>query len=242
MFCAVDSPIALAFLRRYPSPVDARGLGEQRLAAFLKRHGYTGRKPARELLGRLRNGAEGRAGELEMQARRQIVLALVSALEPIVARISELTIEIRHALAAHPDGQTFRSLFIASDSWLCAATMLAEIGDCRERYPTYRSLAADAGQAPVAVESGKAKHAQFRWACDHRLRAAFCTLADSSRRHNPWAADTYNRARARGASHTHATRILGRAWSQIIWRLWHDHDTYDPHRHTALQSLIAAGG
>jgi Transposase len=32
--CAVDSPIALAFLRRYPTPVDARGLGEQRLASF----------------------------------------------------------------------------------------------------------------------------------------------------------------------------------------------------------------
>jgi transposase len=240
VFWSLDTQIALAFLRRYPTPVDARGLGEQRLAAFLKRHGYPGRKPARELLARLREGAEGRAGELETQARRQVVLALVSTLEPIVARISELSIEIRHALDAHPDGPTFRSLFIAHDSWLCAATMISEIGDCRERYPTYRALAADAGQAPVAVESGKSKHAQFRWACDHRLRQAVCTLADSSRRHNPWAADIYDRARARGASHTHATRILGRAWCQVIWRLWHDHDTYDPQQHTALQRLIAA--
>ena len=240
VFSAVDSQIALAFLRRYPTPLDARGLGEQRLAAFLKRHGYPGRKPASELLERLRGGAEGRAGELEMQARREVVLALVSALEPIVARISELTIEIRHALDEHPDGATFRSLFIAHDSWLCAATMLAEIGDCRDRYPSYRTLAADAGQCPVAVESGKAKRAQFRWACDHRLRDAFDTLADSSRRHNPWAADIYQRARARGASHAHAARILGRAWSQIIWRLWHDHDTYDPDKHTARQRLIAA--
>ena len=45
VFCSVDTGIALAFLRRYPAPTDARGLGEQRLAAFLKRHGYTGRKP-----------------------------------------------------------------------------------------------------------------------------------------------------------------------------------------------------
>jgi transposase len=242
VFCSVDSKIALAFLKRYPTPGDAVGLGEQRLAAFLKRHGYPGRKPARELLGRLREGAQGRAGELETKARREIVLSLVSALEPIVERISELTIEIRHAINEHPDGQTFRSLFIDPDSWLCAATMAAEIGDCRQRYPTYRALAADAGQCPVAVESGKSKHAQFRWACDHRLRKAFCTLSDSSRRHNPWAADIYNRARARGASHTHATRVLGRAWSQVIWRLWHDRDIYDPQRHTALQQLIAAGG
>jgi transposase len=211
VFWSVDSKIALAFLKRYPSPLDAGGLGEQRLDAFLKRHGYPGRRPARELVARLRDGAEGRAGELETQARREIVLALVSALEPVVARISELTIEIRHALDQHPDGQTFRSLVIAQDSWLCAATMIAEIGDCRGRYPSYRALAADAGRAPVAVESGKAKHAQFRWACDHRLRAAFCTLADASRRHNPWAADIYNRARARGASHTHATRASSAA-------------------------------
>ena len=135
VFCAVDSPIALAFLRRYPSPVDARGLGEQRLAAFLARHSYSGRKPARELLGRLRNGAEGRAGELEMLARRQIVLGLVDALEPIVAAIGELTAQIRQAVDDHPDGRTFRSLFIAPDSVLCAATMIAEIGDCRDRYP-----------------------------------------------------------------------------------------------------------
>ncbi len=91
-----------------------------------------------------------------MHARREIVLALVSALEPIVARISELTIEIRHALDDHPDGETFRSLFIAQDSWLCAATMIAEIGDCRQRYPTYRALAADAGQAPVLVHLSRA--------------------------------------------------------------------------------------
>ena len=240
VFSSVDSRIALAFLGRYPTPVDARGLGEQRLAAFLKRHGYPGRKPAAELLERLRAGAEGRAGELETAARRQLVLALVSALEPIVARISELTIEIRQALDEHPDGATFRSLFIAHDSWLCAASMLAEIGDCRDRYPSYRELAADAGQCPVAVQSGKAKRAQFRWACDHRLRQAFDVLADSSRRHNPWAADIYQRARNRGAGHAHAARVLGRAWCQVIWRLWQDHDTYNPAQHTSLQRLIAA--
>jgi hypothetical protein len=31
------SPISLALLERYPSPADARGLGEARLAAFLAR-------------------------------------------------------------------------------------------------------------------------------------------------------------------------------------------------------------
>src|SRR5271165_3419817 len=35
LFTHLNSPISLAFLERYPSPADARGLGEARLAAFL---------------------------------------------------------------------------------------------------------------------------------------------------------------------------------------------------------------
>jgi transposase len=240
VFAEIDSPIALAFLKRYPSPADTVGLGEQRMARFLARHHYCGRRAPDALLGRLRGAAQGRAEALENEARRQIVLALVAALEPIVARIAELTSEIRAGLAEHADGPTFRSLFIDPKSAVCAAAMLSEIGDCRDRYPTKATLAADAGQSPVAIESGKSKRARFRWACDHRLRAAICTLADSSRHHNPWAADIYARARARGCSHQHAIRILGRAWCGVIWRLWHDRDVYDPDRHTALQRLLTA--
>jgi transposase len=239
IFADIDSPIALAFLRRYPSPADTHGLGEQRLERFLARHHYCARRSARELPGRLRGAAHGRAGQLETQARRRIVLALVTALEPIAARIAELTGEIRGALADHPDGRTFRSLFIDPKTAVCPATILSEIGDCRDRYPTVAALAGDAGQSPVAIESGKSKRARFRRACDHRLRAAIGTLADTSRHHNPWAADIYTRARQRGCTHQHAIRILGRAWCHVIWRLWHDHDVYDPNRHSALQRLLA---
>jgi transposase len=242
IFAEIDSPIALAFLRRYPSPADARGLGEQRLARFLARNHYCGRRPAGELLGRLRGAADGRAGTLEAETRRQIVLALVAALEPLVARIAELASEIRSALHDHPDGEIFASLFRDPKTAICPATILAEMGDRRDRYPTKAALCGDAGQTPVAVESGKSKRARFRWACDHRLRNAIATLADTSRHTNPWAADIYARARARGCSHPHATRILGRAWCDVIWRMWHDHTTYEPALHGGYQRLIAPKG
>ncbi len=35
VFAEIDSPIALAFLKRYPTPPAARGFGEQRMAQFL---------------------------------------------------------------------------------------------------------------------------------------------------------------------------------------------------------------
>jgi transposase len=64
------------------------------------------------------------------------VLALVAALRPIVEQIRLLTSEIAHAVRAHPDGAIFVSLFRDPKSVVTAATLLAEIGDCRARYPT----------------------------------------------------------------------------------------------------------
>jgi hypothetical protein len=114
--------------------------------------------------------------------------------------------------------------------------VLGEIGDCRGRYPHRDSIAADAGQAPVAVESGKRKHAKFRWACNKRLRNALATLAHNARRWNQWAAARY--ANARGHNHRRALRTLGRAWSRIIWRCWQTHTPYDPAQHTGLQQHL----
>ena len=239
IFAEVDSPIDLAFLERYPSPSDARGLGEKRLAAFLARHGYSGRKTTAQLLAKLRDAPQGRAGDAEIEARRAIVHALVAALRPIVAKITELTSEIAHRVRAHPDGHVFLSLFRDPKSVVCAAALLSEIGDCRARYRSAEALAADAGMSPVAVESGKRKVACFRRGCDHRLRAAMSTLADATRHWHPWAADRYATARARGQDHQRAIRTLGRAWCRVLWRCWQDGVAYDPDRHHGLQQHIA---
>ena len=235
VFSDLASPISLAFLERYPSPQAARGLTEKRLAQWLARHHYCGRKHPADLLARLRNAPSGRAGELEADVRRGIVLALVAALKPIVEQIRLLTSEIAHAVHTHPDGQVFLSLFRDPKSVVTAATLLAEIGDCRDRYPTSEHLAADAGMSPVAVESGRRKVACFRRGCDHRLRDATSTLADATRHWHPWAADHYARARARGHDHPRAIRTLGRAWCRVLWRCWQDRVPYDPDRHRALQ-------
>ena len=238
LFSAIDSPISLAFLARYPSPADARGLGEKRMAAFLKAQHYSSRKTAAQLLERLRAAPTGRAGEVETRARRSVVVRLVATLEMMVRQIAELESEISQTLDAHPDGEIFRSFFRSRESVICAATLLSEIGDCRGRYPHRDAIAADGGQAPVAKESGKRKHAKFRWACNKRLRNALSTLAHSTRIWNPWAADRYAPARARGHNHRRALRTLGRAWSRIIWRCWTTHTPYDPARHTGLQQHI----
>ncbi len=110
LFSAIDSPISLAFLARYPSPVDARGLGEKRIAAFLKAHRYSNRKTPAALLERLRSAPAGRAGDTEAHARRSIVARLVATLQIMVRQITELESEISEGLDAHPDGEIFAVL------------------------------------------------------------------------------------------------------------------------------------
>jgi transposase len=127
-----------------------------------------------------------------------VVLALVAALKPLAIQINQLQRQIGEAVRAHPDGEILLSLFRTPKSVICAATLLAEIGDCRGRYPTGDALAGNAGHAAVAIESGKRKVATFRCGCDHRLRQAVGTLADSTHHWHRWAAA---RACARGHDH-----------------------------------------
>jgi transposase len=242
VFADVDSPISLAFLARYPSPADARGLGPRRMEGFLARHRYCGRRRPEELLERMRQAPAGRAGEMEAEARRTAVLGLVAALRPIVAEIAELTSQIRGALAAHPDGAIFAPLFRDAKTAICPATLIAELGDARSRYPSDAALASDAGMSPVALESGKRRAATFRRACDKRLRVAVATLADSTRHWHPWAREVYRRARERGQDHPHAIRTLGRAWLRVLWRCWQDGVPYDPARHGNFRRLQPVGG
>ena len=229
IFADIDSPIALAFLRRYPTPESAARLGEKRLAGFLAQESYCGRRSASELLARLRAAPAGLAGPAEAEIKGELVKALAAVLAVVVERLAKLTARLQHLVADLPDGQIVMSFPRAGR--VCAAQMLAEIGDVRARFQTEAQLAAEAGMAPVTRASGKSHAVGFRWACNKRLRCAVACFADNSRHASPWAAAVYSAARARGCDHPHAIRILGRAWIRVLWRCWHDQVPYDAARH-----------
>jgi transposase len=237
-FAGIASPIALAFLDRYPTPDSAARLGEKRMAGFLAQNQYCGRRPAADVLAKLRAAAPG-AAAAEAEAKGELVRALVRCLDSLVAQIAKLTSRIEHAVADLPEGRIVMSFPRAGK--ICAAQITAELGDVRARFQSEDHLAAEAGVAPVTYQSGKSRGVGWRWACNKRLRAAITCFADNSRHASPWAALVYRRARARGCKHAHAARILARAWIRILWRTWQDGTTYDPHKHPAARALIASG-
>ena len=69
IFRSLDSPIALAFLEKYPSLTEARALGEQRLAAFLRHRHYRHGKTPAELLRKVATRASVARGEQRFRLR-----------------------------------------------------------------------------------------------------------------------------------------------------------------------------
>ncbi|MEA2670105.1 MAG: hypothetical protein QOG45_325 [Chloroflexota bacterium] len=239
LFVDLERPISLSFLERFPTATKAAWLSERRLSAWLRANAYSGRTPAAELLRRLHAAPRGRHGAAAA-SQAEVTLVLVQVLRTLLAGIDRLKAQITEQLALHPDGFIFQSL--PRSGTVRAAAMLAEIGDCRARFPTPDALACLAGAVPSTRSSGKHRAVTFRWSCDKKLRDALMDFAQDSRRGSPWAEHLYRRHRAQRKTHPHISRILARSWIDVIWRCWQDRVAYDPDRHRALQRVLAMGG
>ena len=179
------SRISLAFLRRFPSEAKAAWLCRAADGALAQGQrllrpphpGRSGRPPAQAATGRV-TGPAAEASEL-------VVLTLVDLLTTLRAQQAALEARIKEALLAHPDGPIFQSLPRAGT--VRAATLLAEIGDCRARFPDPAALAAAAGVAPSTRQSGKHLTVAYRRGCNKQLRAALIDWAQDTPRANAWA-------------------------------------------------------
>jgi transposase len=87
------------------------------------------------------------------------------------------------------------------------ATLLAEMEDCRPKFPDAESFACLAGVVPSTRASGRHRSVTFRWSADKKLREALCDFAGDGWQANAWAERRYRELR-RTKTHPHAERIL----------------------------------
>jgi hypothetical protein len=91
----------LDFLERYPTPQAAQRLGEARLASFLRRHSYSGRRSPAELLARLR-AAPVATDTLDPEVVAECVRAQVRLLRTLLGTLADLPAPSRLIRAAQP--------------------------------------------------------------------------------------------------------------------------------------------
>jgi transposase len=235
LFEAIDSDVSLRFLERFNTQGQADWLSVKRLGSWLTSIGYTGGTDPAVIYARITAAPRGTTGP-EADILAVSTRSYIAVLRTLNTQIRTLATSIAEQLDVHPDAKIFTSL--PRSGSVRAARLLAEIGDARGRFPTASSLACLAGVAPSTRQSGKVKAVTFRWGANKELRDALCDFAGDSRSANPWAADLYDKARARKCDHPHAVRILARAWANIIWRCWQDNTPYDPAEHGGLQRIL----
>ncbi|HTT52478.1 MAG TPA: IS110 family transposase [Streptosporangiaceae bacterium] len=237
VFQKLTSQIALAFLTDYPTPQAAALLGERRMGQFCRRHSYRGGKTPAELIRRLR-AAPASANPIAPTILTAIVRGSTAQIRLLNTEITRLEADIAGALAAHPKTPLLQTL--PRVATVSLAALIAEIGPLLERCDNPEQVAAMCGAAPVTRASGKSRTVGFRYTANKPARVAITGFADNSRHSSAWAADAYRRARARGARHPHAVRILARSWIRVIWACWNTDTTYDPLRHRSEQLITAA--
>ena len=167
-----------------------------------------------------------------VRLKSRLMLTLLRELAPTLAGVAEYRQAITDFFGTLPTAEIARSLPIGKTG-TTIPSLWAELGDDRERWPSFRHLQAYAGTVPETARSGKSVAVKFRYGCNTALRAAVHQLAFLSLAHTEWARAYYERYRTRGHTHHQALRALGAKWLKIIFVLWRQHVPYDETHHLA---------
>ena len=210
-------------LAKYPTPSALRAAGPARIARSVKtRSPRVADHVAQEILAALDAQTLHVPAEATMG---RVISELAVELDRLYKRRDRLTNEIEEVFAAHPFGRLLQTL--PGIGPRTGARILAEIGD-GSRFASGERLAAYAGLAPQARQSGKLLNTETRSRKgNHRLKNAMFLAAFASLR----SADSkafYDRKRAEGKRHNAAIICLARRRCNVILAMLRTNQPYHP--------------
>ena len=234
LFSGLNTLIVQHFIREYPVPQAATGLGRAEFEAFLKMHRYPKKGHLVRILAQLQQPYPA-AVESVIEACSPEAQSLAGMLLEMMAAKKQMLKELQQLFNQHPDHDIYASL-PGTGAFLQPA-LLSKFGDDRARFPTAARVQALAGTSPVTISSGKRRRVQFRHSCDHEFRHIAQQWAKSSLRASIWANAYYTSIRPHCESESHAFRCLANRWLAILWRLWQDGKPYDEIFHFKQRTL-----
>jgi transposase len=155
------------------------------------------------------------------------VSALVAVLKEMVTQIAVLEEQVRQGFGQHPDAEIYLSQ--PGLGAILAARVLAEMGDDPHRYADARARKNYAGMAPITKASGTKRVVLARYARNRRLADALYQQAFAALTASPGARASYDRHRARGATHHQALRALANRLVGILHGCLTHRTLYDEH-------------
>jgi transposase len=225
------APLALAFLRRFPSLEAVQKVGASRLREFYRKHNVRSTERIEERVARVQSARPFTRDEAILRPAALELTRLLDVIEVMTRHILTYDQEIARVFAAHPKAAIFAALPGAGA--VLAPRLLTLCGERPERYPNAASLQKYAGVAPVRERSQGRLWVHWRWAAPKFLRQSLVECAGQTVTRCAWAKAYYLRQKAAGKGHHAILRALAFKWVRILWRCWKDNVPYDDARYLA---------
>jgi transposase len=223
------SPMACAFLLKWPDLISLKAARPNSLRAFFQAHNVRRPDAIQKRLDRIANARALTTDEAIVSVSVLTCRLLAEQLQKLAHSLKRYELQIAQVFAQHPDAHLFRHLPGAGPT--LAPRLLVAFGTQRDRFPLPANFQKFSGIAPVTEKSGNRKWVHWRWSAPRFLRQSLVEWANQSIRHSSWAAAYYAQQKNRGKRHQAIIRALAFKWIRILWKCWIDRVPYDEARY-----------
>jgi transposase len=225
-FGEIGSPIAVAFLERWPTLAAIQKARTTTIRQFYTSHNSrTGGDCLDKRVEEIRKAIPATNDQAVVTGYSVAVLAWIGFLKQLLLAIKDYDQRIEALAKVHPDYALMKSF--PGVGPVIAPRLIAALGSQRDRYESAYQIQCYSGIAPVVSASGKKHHVHCRWACPAFLRQTFHEWAQHSMVSSRWARDYYERQREKRKSHNTAVRALAFKWIRILFRCWKNNVPYN---------------
>lgn len=233
----LDTPMALTFLRRWPTLAALLGVKPHHLRKFFYGHHSRSEDRITERLAAVAAAKPLTTDPAILEPMKRLALTTVAQLETLQPEIAAYDQQIAVIFSQHANHGFFAALPGAGA--VLGPRLAAAFGTLPDQWRSARDLQDYSGVAPVTKQSGKQRTVHFRWVRPKFLHQTVVEFASCSIGQCEWAALLFKDQCARGHGKWTAIRVLAYKWLRILWRCWKDQVAYDETRY--LRSLQKRG-
>ena len=232
-FDDIDSPLACAFLLRWPTLEAAQHSHPGTLRRFFTQRNCRSAERIRQRIEGIHQATPAVTDAALREAGTLIVSGILRVIHALNEAIAAVNTRLQSAAAEHPQAGIFAALPGAGEALL--PRLIAAFGTQMERYASAAQLQCYSGIAPVRSQTGNTEMVSMRRACPKFLRQTFVEFAMQSVCKSVWARAFLDHQLAQKKSFNVAVRALAFKWIRILHACWRTQTPYDEQRY--LQSL-----
>jgi len=234
----LDSKMAAAFLKKWPSLAELKRARLETVAKFYRVSGSRSQDRIQERLEKIRLAQAPSKDTDFLEPMAAYMGALVAQIEILCQQEEKFDQLIEQAYAEHPD-QAIWSSFPGAGAAL-APRLAVAWGTDRDRYQSAHEMQLYSAIAPVSEHSGKAEPwVHRRWSKPRFLHQSFWEFAKQSVSKSNWAKAYVDDQKAKGKKHSTVMRALAFKWQRIMYACWKNGEPYDEAKYES--SLVKRG-